>query len=152
MIFWNTTLVCWSKTRLQSRSLCRRDAKTIWWISRAWNSLNVVEFEPPNELELSNHILCCLAKQENINRFAITSFGEERANLSAFVCLIDLCLFGFVGFLFLLMSGQVCGLWLWHSLDFFLTFFWLFLSGTTPLTITVHSVFVFLPGDARIDR
>ena len=61
---------------------------------------------------------------------AITSLGEERANLSAFgmfdqfvphlgkrelilvllVCLINLCLFGFVGFLFLLMSGKGCGL------------------------------------------
>ena len=36
----------------------------------------------------------------------------------------DLCLFGFVGFLFLLGSGKGCGLWLWHSLDFSLTFFW----------------------------
>ena len=36
---------------------------------------------------------------------AITSLGEERANLSAFVHLFDLCLFGFVGFLFLLVSG-----------------------------------------------
>ena len=46
---------------------------------------------------------------------AITSLGEERANLSAFrnklfVCLIDLCLFGFVSFLFLLISGKGCGL------------------------------------------
>ena len=29
---------------------------------------------------------------------AITSLGEERANLSAFFRLFDLCLFGFVGF------------------------------------------------------
>ena len=34
-----------------------------------------------------------------------------------------LCLFGFVGFLFLLGSGKGCGLWLWHSLNFSLTFF-----------------------------
>ena len=54
---------------------------------------------------------------------AITTLGEERANLSAFRMLIDLCLFGFVGFLFLLMSGKGCGLRLWHSLDFSLTFF-----------------------------
>ena len=38
---------------------------------------------------------------------AITSLGEERANLTA---LLDLCLFGFVGFLFLLGSGKGCGL------------------------------------------
>ena len=41
---------------------------------------------------------------------AITSLGEERANLSAFRMFGDLCLFGFVGFLFLLMSGKGCGL------------------------------------------
>ena len=41
---------------------------------------------------------------------AITSLGEERANLSAFVRLFDLCLFGFVGFLSLLVSGKGCGL------------------------------------------
>ena len=41
---------------------------------------------------------------------AITSLGEERANLSVFRTLFDLCLFGFVGFLFLLGSGKGCGL------------------------------------------
>ena len=41
---------------------------------------------------------------------AITSLGEERANLSAFRTLFDLCLFGFVGFLFLSGSGKGCGL------------------------------------------
>ena len=41
---------------------------------------------------------------------AITSLGVERANLSAFRTLFDLCLFGFVGFLFLLVSGKGCGL------------------------------------------
>ena len=53
---------------------------------------------------------------------AITSLGEVELILGLFVCLIDLCLFGFVGYLFLLMSGKGCGLWLWHSLDFSLTF------------------------------
>ena len=43
--------------------------------------------------------------------------------LVLFVRLIDLCLFGFVGFPFLLMSGKGCGLRLWHSLDFSLTCF-----------------------------
>ena len=42
-----------------------------------------------------------------------------------FVRLFDLCLFGFVGFLFLLGSGKGCGLCLWHSLDFSLTFFFM---------------------------
>ena len=42
--------------------------------------------------------------------YAITSLGEERANLSAVRMFDRLCLFGFVGFLFLLMSGKACGL------------------------------------------
>ena len=50
-------------------------------------------------------------------------FGKRELILVLFVCLIDLCFFAFVGFLFLLMSGKGCGLWLWHSLDFSLTFF-----------------------------
>ena len=54
---------------------------------------------------------------------AITSLGEERANLGVLVRFSDLRLFGFVCFLFLLVSGMDCGLWLWHSLDFSLTFF-----------------------------
>ena len=36
--------------------------------------------------------------------------GKRELILVLFVCLIDLCLFGFVGFLFLLMSGKGCGL------------------------------------------
>ena len=54
---------------------------------------------------------------------AITSFWEERANFSAFVRMFVLCLFGFVGFLFLLVSGKCCGLSLWHFQDFSPTFF-----------------------------
>ena len=43
--------------------------------------------------------------------------------LVLFICLFNLCLFGFVGFLSLLVSVKGCSLWLWHSLDFSLTFF-----------------------------
>ena len=49
--------------------------------------------------------------------------GKREIILVLFVRLFDLCLFGFVVFLFLLVSGKGCGLWLWHSLDFSLTFF-----------------------------
>ena len=42
--------------------------------------------------------------------------GKRELILVLFGCLIDLCLFGFVGFLFLFVSGKGCGLWLWHSL------------------------------------
>ena len=45
--------------------------------------------------------------------------------LVLFVRLFNLCLFGFVGFLFLLGSGKGCGLRLWHSPDFSLNFFFL---------------------------
>ena len=41
---------------------------------------------------------------------AITSLrGERELILELFVRLFDLCLFGFVGFLFLLVSGKDCG-------------------------------------------
>ena len=48
--------------------------------------------------------------------------GKRELILVLFVRLFDLCLFGFVGFLFLLGSGKGCGLCLLHSLDFSLTF------------------------------
>ena len=57
---------------------------------------------------------------------ATTSLGEEKLILVLFVRLFDLCLFGFVGFLFHLVSGKSCGLWVWHSLDFSLTFYFHF--------------------------
>ena len=54
--------------------------------------------------------------------------GKRELILVRFVRLFGLCLFGFVGFLFLLGSGKGCGLWLWHSVDFSLTFFNRFLQ------------------------
>ena len=57
------------------------------------------------------------------------------------VRLFDWCLFGFVGFLFLLVSGKGCGLWLWHSLDFSLTFF---LYMSVPSCIVVVFVWAVL--------
>ena len=47
--------------------------------------------------------------------------GKRELILMLFVRLFDLCLFGFVGFLFLFVSGKGCGLWLWHSLVFSLS-------------------------------
>ena len=65
--------------------------------------------------------------------------GKRELILMLFVRLFDLRLFGFVGFLFLLVSGKSCGLWLWHSLDFSLTFFdyltmlvWKYLCNLQP--------------------
>ena len=59
------------------------------------------------------------------------------------VRLFDLCLFGFVCFLFLLGSWKGCGLWLWHYLDFSITFFFTslfkqFLQKRLPLVIFWH--------------
>ena len=55
--------------------------------------------------------------------------GKRELILVLFVRLFGLCLFRFVGFLFLLGSGKSCGLWLWHSLDFSLTFFANFITA-----------------------
>ena len=56
-------------------------------------------------------------------RLRLPRLGKRELILVLFVRLFGLCLFRFVGFLFLLGSGKGCGLWLWHSLDFSLTFF-----------------------------
>ena len=51
----------------------------------------------------------------------LPSLGKRELILVLFVRLFDLCLFGFVGFLF--VSGKGCSLRLWHCLNFSLTFF-----------------------------
>ena len=63
---------------------------------------------------------------------AITRLVKRKLMIALFVRLFHLCLFGFVGFLFLLVSGKGCGLWLWYSLDFSLTFFFSFFFFTFP--------------------
>ena len=92
---------------------------------------------------------------------AITSLGEEELILVLFVRLFALCVFGFVGFLFLLVSGQGCGLWLWHSLDFSLTFCFYqisyerFLCGVTLFVSDSHvdnrNIFKFFRNFGSID-
>ena len=47
--------------------------------------------------------------------------GKRELTLVLFVRLFDLHRFGFICFLFLLVSGKGCGLWLWHPLDLSLT-------------------------------
>ena len=64
--------------------------------------------------------------------------GKRELVLMLFVRLFDLHLFGFVCFLFLLMSGKGCGFRLGHSLDFSLTLFLLF-SKLLELTCDVRS-------------
>ena len=54
--------------------------------------------------------------------FSIAIFprlGKRELTLVLSVRLFNLRLFSFVCFLFLLVSGKCCGLWLWHSLDLF---------------------------------
>ena len=66
--------------------------------------------------------------------------GKRELILVLFVRFFDLCLFGFVGFLFLLVTGKGCGLWLWHSLDFSLTFFlfyWPFYCRGPGISLTL---------------
>ena len=54
---------------------------------------------------------------------AITSLGEERANLSAFRTFLRFVLVWICRFPLPLGVWMACGLSLWHSLDFSFTFF-----------------------------
>ena len=67
--------------------------------------------------------------------------GKRELILVLFVRLFGLCLFGFVGFLFLLGSGNGRSLWLWHSLDFSLTFFYLTLFLSFSLSVSLSFSF-----------
>ena len=61
---------------------------------------------------------CCGSCVRKLKTCFITSLGEEGSGLCAsraFVCFVRV---SFCHFLFLLVSGAGCGLWLWHSLDF----------------------------------
>ena len=72
---------------------------------------------------MSYHVSFCSCVFSVLLVLRLPRLGKRELILVLFVRLFDLCLFGFVGFLFLLVSGKGCGLLLWHSLDFFLTFF-----------------------------
>ena len=71
--------------------------------------------------------------------------GKRELILVLFVRLFGLCLFRFVGFLFLLGSGKGCGLWLWHSLDFLLLFFAILIAGKGEGNVFISSFFYFFP-------
>ena len=72
--------------------------------------------------------------------------GKRELILVLFVRLFNLCLFWFVGFLFLLGSGKGCCLWLWHSLDFSLTF----LDGLLLVFVALPGLFSYLFCDCGI--
>ena len=72
-------------------------------------------------LGIFTYVFTGISSQLKLQPFsiAITSLGEERELVFVlFVRLFDLRLFGFVCFIFLLVSGKGCSVWLWHSLDF----------------------------------
>ena len=77
--------------------------------------------------------------------------GKWMLILVLFVRLLDLWLFGFAGFLFLLVSGKGCGLWLWHSLDFSFTFFCVFFvfKGNPFLLLFYSTVAAVVPCGGR---
>ena len=58
-------------------------------------------------LTLCHFVLVCFSV---LLALRLPRLGKRELILVFFVCLIDLCLFEFVGFLFLLMSGKGCGL------------------------------------------
>ena len=63
---------------------------------------------------------CCGSCVQKLKTCFITSLGEEGSGLYVLLVHLFVC-FGrvsFCHFLFLLVSGAGCGLWLWHSLDF----------------------------------
>ena len=84
-------------------------------------------FFPPGDLFYVLSCVSCVVLFLCSLSIAIASLREEKKLiLVLFVRLFDLRLFGFLCFLFLLVSGKGCGLLLWHSLDFPRTFFdWL---------------------------
>ena len=88
----------------------------------------------------------------------IISLGEEGAGLCACRAFVLYVLF-FVIFLFLLVSGVGCGLWLWHSLDFSINFFsyaetWTWLQRKlmllhSPSPIRVYNIYMEPPSPNR---
>ena len=72
---------------------------------------------------ISYLVLFCSCIFSVLLALRLPRLGKRELILVLFVRLFDLCLFAFVCFLFLLVSGKGCGLWLWHFLDFSLTFF-----------------------------
>ena len=75
----------------------------------------------------SSHVLFYSCVFQSFQHYDYLAWGRE--NLVLFVRLFDLRSFSFVCFLFFLVSGKGCGLWLWHSLDFTLTHFFLLIHS-----------------------
>ena len=78
--------------------------------------------------------------------------GKRELILVLFVHLFGLCLFRFVGFLFLLGTGKGCGLWLWHSLDFSLTFFEIKETTETAASSSLLDCYLYIDNGKRATR
>ena len=80
---------------------------------------------------------------------AITSLGEERANLSAFCTFVRFVLVWICRFPLPLVSGKGCGLLLWHSLDFFQSVFalqeWKFIPSEVDAFLKGMRTIITLP-------
>ena len=70
---------------------------------------------------MSYLVLFCSCVFSVLLALRLPRFGTRELILVLSVRLFDLCLFGFVGFLFLLVSRKSCGLRFWHFLDFSIT-------------------------------
>ena len=91
------------------------------FISRMLRWLNVLYKEDANLLYVLPCVILFLWFSVLLE-LRLPRLGKRELILVLFVRMFDLCLFGFVSFLFLLVSGTGCSLWLWHSLDFSLIF------------------------------
>ena len=89
-----------------------------WWVRYPSRGLNKYLEYTTVELRARVVFLCFSV----LLALRLPRLGKRELMLLLFVRLFDLCLFCFVGFFFLLVSGKGCGLWLRHSLDFSLTF------------------------------
>ena len=67
-------------------------------------------------------------------------WGKRELILVLFVRLFGLCLFGFVGFLFLLWSGKGCGLWQGTPWTFLLPFFFCYFLRVTCTLCVISSI------------
>ena len=114
----------WSESSLSAwRNI--KSLATQWAHSEDWSDWADAQADPSLRWVHTGHFVvlsCCGSCVKKLKTSFITSLGEEGSGLyasRAFVCLfVCFVRVSFCHFLFLLVSGAGCGLWLWHSLDF----------------------------------
>ena len=85
-------------------------------------------------------VLFCSCLFSVILALRLPRLGKGELILVLFVRLFDLRLFRFVCLLFLLVSEKGCGLRLWHSLDFSLTFFHLLMNPKSDWDMEIQNI------------